>query len=80
MLCPICGKEMEKGGLVAQGVVLMWHPEAQFAKKGLGRMLYTEGKPIGRSNVLLGQTRVPDAYYCADCNKVTGIFDVTNGN
>lgn len=80
MLCPICRKEMEKGGLIASGVSVMWHPQAEFAKKGLRRLVYTGGKMIGRSNALLSQTRVPDAYYCAECGKVVGIFDVTNGN
>lgn len=80
MLCPICGKEMEKGGLIGGGVTLQWFPQAQFGKKGLERLLYTGGKPIGKSNVLLNQIRVPDAYYCAECNKVAGIFDVNKNN
>jgi len=56
MLCPICRKEMEKGGLIASGVSVMWHPQAEFAKKGLRRLVYTGGKMIGRSNALLSQT------------------------
>ena len=50
----------------------------QFAKKGLKRMAYTGLRTIGKSNILLGQTRVPDAYFCPICNKVMGVFDVTN--
>jgi len=80
MNCPICGKEMEKGGLIGSGVSLMWFPQSQFGKKGLRRLLYTGGKPIGRSNALLSQTRVSDAYYCDVCGKVTGIFDVVKRN
>lgn len=53
---------MEKGGLIGGGVTLQWFPQAQFGKKGLRRLLYTGGKAIGKSNVLLGQTRVPNAY------------------
>jgi len=34
MLCPICGKEMEKGGLIGAGVTLQWFPQTQFGKKG----------------------------------------------
>ena len=80
MLCPICGKETEKGGLIGGGVTLQWFPQAQFGKKGLRRLLYTGGKSIGKSNVLLNQTRVPDAYYCSNCNKIAGIFDVVEMN
>lgn len=80
MVCPVCGKEMEKGGLIGGGVTLQWFPQAQFGKKGLRRLLYTGGKAIGKSNVLLGQTRVPGAYYCSDCKKVAGVFDVVEMN
>ena len=80
MLCPICGKEMEKGGLIGGGVTLQWFPQTQFGKKGLRRLLYTGGKSIGKSNVLLNQTRVPNAYYCSNCNKIAGIFDVVDMN
>lgn len=71
---------MEKGGLIGGGVTLQWFPQAQFGKKGLRRLLYTGGKAIGKSNVLLGQTRVPNAYFCKDCKKVAGIFDVEEMN
>lgn len=80
MQCPICGKEMEEGGLIGGGVTLQWFPQKQFGKRGLRRLLYTGGKAIGNSNVLLSQTRVPGAYYCSDCNKVTGVFDVVESN
>ena len=80
MQCPICGKEMEEGGLIGGGVTLQWFPQKQFGKRGLRRLLYTGGKAIGKSNVLLSQTRVPGAFYCSDCNKVAGVFDVVESN
>ncbi len=78
MKCPVCGKEAEEGGLVANNVVLGWIPLKQFQKKGLKRLLHTGLKTIGRSSVLLNQTLAPNAFFCADCKKVFGVFDVTN--
>ena len=40
MICPICGGEMEEGGLIASGISVMWFPLKQFAKKGLERLWY----------------------------------------
>lgn len=34
MICPICGGEMEEGGLIASGISAMWFSPEQFAKKG----------------------------------------------
>ena len=28
--------------------------------------------------ILLGQTKVPNAFFCKMCNKIVGVFDVTN--
>lgn len=56
----------------------MWHPLKEFEKKGIKRVAYTAGKAIGTSNVLLNETKVPNAFYCDSWNKVAGIFDVTN--
>ena len=78
MNCPICGAHMEEGGLIIDGVAPGWVPMEQFAKKGLKRMAYTGLRTIGKSNILLGQTRVPGAFFCKNCNKIVGIFDVTN--
>lgn len=78
MRCPVCGKEMAPGGLVSQGVVLGWVPMDQFRKKGLRRLMHMGVRTIGRSSALLGQTLVPGAWYCAECNTVTGTFAVTN--
>ena len=50
----------------------------QFEKKGLQRLVHTGLRTIGTTNILLGQTKVPGAYFCPGCNKVIGIFDVTN--
>jgi hypothetical protein len=78
MKCPICGNEMLKGGLIANSISVGWVPIEQFDKKGLKRLVCTEFRTIGKPNVLLNQTTVPNAYFCKECNKVMGIFDVTN--
>lgn len=78
MLCPRCGGEMEAGGLVIDGVAPGWVPLEQFQRRGVKRLLYTGLRTIGRTNLLLRQTRVSDAFFCKHCNIVTGIFDVTN--
>lgn len=78
MQCPICGGALQEGGLIIDGVAPGWVPMEQFQKKGLKRMAYNGLRTIGKSNILLGQPRVPDAYFCPICNKVMGVFDVTN--
>ena len=78
MNCPICGAHMEEGGLIIDGVAPGWVPMDQFQKRGAKRLLYTGLRTIGKTNILLGQTRVPGAFFCKDCNKIVGIFDVTN--
>ncbi len=78
MQCPICHNEMQEGGLIAQGVSTGWIPLEQFEKKGLSRIVHTGLRTIGKSSVLFNQTLVPNAWFCPHCNKVTGIFDVTN--
>ena len=50
MICPICGGEMEEGGLIASGISVMWFPLKQFAKRGLERLWYEGGKSVGKSN------------------------------
>ena len=78
MNCPVCGAHMEEGGLIIDGVAPGWVPMEQFRKKGAKRLLYTGLRTIGKTNILLGQTRVPGAFFCKNCNKIVGIFDVTN--
>lgn len=78
MRCPICGCEMEEGGLIVDGVAPGWVPMEQFKRKGLKRLVYTGLRTIGTANVLLGQTKIPNAFFCKGCDKVVGIFDVTN--
>lgn len=69
---------MLTGGIVSDGIFLSWVPESEFEKKGVKRLMYTGCKSFGSTNFLLRQTRVPGAYYCKNCNKVAGIFDVTS--
>ena len=78
MKCLICGNEMQEGGLIIDGVAPGWVPLEQFNKKGLKRLVYTGLRTIGKTNILLSQTKVSNAFYCENCNKVMGIFDVTN--
>ena len=80
MYCQRCGKEMEPGGIITGGVTALWHPRKEFEKSGLKALYYTGGKPIGRSSILLKQTKIPDAWYCPNCNTVTGIFEVVDRN
>ena len=50
MNCPICGKEMEEGGIIAAGTT-MWHPLKEFRKHGLKKLWYKHGKMIGTNNI-----------------------------
>ena len=68
---------MKKGGIIADGAIITsWHPQEQFEKTGLKSLWYTGGKPIGKRNLLLKNIKIPNAWYCENCNKVVGIFDV----
>lgn len=78
MNCPICGGVMEEGGLIINSTAPGWVPMEQFKRRGLKRLLYTGLRTFGRSNYLLGQTRVENAFYCQSCKKIVGLFDVTN--
>lgn len=78
MKCPLCDKEMEAGGLIIDGVAPMWMPMSEYERKGLKRLIYQHGRSIGKASVLLSQTKVDNAFFCRDCNKIVGIFDVTN--
>ena len=78
MKCPLCGNEMREGGLIIDGVAPGWVPMEEFQKKGLKRLIYKGLRTIGKANVLLGETKVPNAFFCENCNKIVGIFDVTN--
>ena len=78
MKCPMCHDEMQEGGLIIDGVAPGWVPMEQFRKKGLKRIVHTGLRTIGETNVLLRQNKVPNAYFCKQCNKIVGVFDVTN--
>ena len=78
MKCPICNNELLEGGIIVQHVAPGWVPMEQFKKKGVMRLMYTDMRTIGESSILLNQTKIPNAYFCKNCNKVMGIFDVTN--
>lgn len=75
MKCPKCGMEMEKGGIVAESLYIVWYPEEKFRKNPIMRT-FDIGKRIGTTSMLYSETTVPDAYYCEKCNIVTGVFNV----
>ena len=72
------GVHPEYGGAQqnANGIA-MWHPLREFEKKGLKKLYYKDGKVLGSQNILLRECKIPNAWYCASCNKVAGIFDIT---
>ncbi len=78
MKCPICDTPMQEGGLIIDGVAPGWVPIEQFQKKGLKRLMRTGLRTIGNTNFLLSETKVPNAFFCEHCNKIVGVFDVTN--
>lgn len=80
MNCPICSTKMQAGGIVTGGVTAMWHPMKEFEKKSWKRVVYVDGKPIGKSSILLNQTRIPNAYFFPSCNKIIGFFDIESMN
>lgn len=78
MRCPICNGEMEEGGIITDDISPMWVPMDQFNRKGLKRLIYSRGKPIGEPNIIIGQTKISNAFFCEGCNKIIGVFPVTN--
>lgn len=78
MKCPICNLEMISGGIITEDVSPMWVPLEEFNKRGIKRLMYSKGLKIGNSNVLIGQTKIPNAFFCPKCNKIIGMFDVDN--
>ena len=78
MKCPICSSELSEGGIIVNGIVCGWVPMEQFQKKGIRRLVHTGMRTIGEPSILLGQTKVPNAWFCKNCNKVMGLFDVKN--
>lgn len=78
MKCILCGSDMQPGGIVTQGVSVMWVPLFEFEKKGIQKLIYENGKAIGHTDLIWGRTKISNAYFCQKCNKVIGIFDVSN--
>lgn len=76
MKCMFCGNEMQEGGIITQGVSALWVPLEEYNKRGIRKMIYTGGKSLGKIDVVLGQVKLDNAYYCPNCNKVIGYFDV----
>ena len=80
MKCPMCGGEMERGGLIADGWYISWVPQEEFERNALQALGggYNGAKNLGKRSLLRSQTLVPGAWYCDACKVVTGVFDVTS--
>ena len=75
MNCPFCGKELQKGGIIAGGPVA-WFPEREFNRDLLSKLgIYGHGKTLGKFVPIVNQIKIPNAYYCDTCGKVMGAFD-----
>lgn len=82
MICPICGKEMTKGGIILSGKRMSgefaWYPQNDFDKNGLRAWGRNNGKAIEAMDMsLLGEEKYDEAYLCETCNKIIGIFTIT---
>ncbi len=78
MKCPVCNNEMKEGGLIIDGIAPCWVPMEQFQKKRLKRFMFKGALSIGEPDLLLKQTKVPNAYFCGYCYKIVGVFDITD--
>lgn len=79
MKCPMCGGEMERGGLIADSLYISWVPQEEYERNALQALGgYNGAKNLGKHSFLRSQTLVPGAWYCDACKKVTGVFDVTS--
>ena len=77
MNCPVCGKEMAAGGLWVSGTLVRWLPEKDFRESTLFKIVFPDAKVLkGKTNHLMKETKVPGAYYCENCGKIVGIFDL----
>lgn len=80
MICPICGKEMTKGGIILSGIKLAgeftWYSQKEFDKKGLKDWHRNNRKNIDAKRSLRGEEKFNDAYFCESCNKIVGIFTI----
>ncbi len=79
MKCPMCGGEMERGGLIADSLYISWVPQEEYERNALQALGgYNGAKNLGKHSFLRSPTLVPGAWYCDACKKVTGVFDVTS--
>lgn len=79
MKCPICGGEMERGGLIADSLYISYVPQEEFERNALQALGgYNGAKNLGKRSLLHSRTLVPGAWYCDACKVVTGVFDVTS--
>ena len=80
MKCIYCGSNMQLGGIVTQGVSAMWFPQENLQKPHFFKIVFEGGISVGKNDYLWGQTLLTDAYYCPQCRKIIGIFDVKEGH
>ena len=72
MKCPICNNEMQEG-VIASMRPIKWIPLETYKKKF--RLSDKGEKYISNYNPIT-YCVAPNAYYCEDCDKVIGIFDI----
>lgn len=82
MKCPICGNEMEKGGIIIGESRYMdtpsWYPESELKKRWLNTFRREGERVISQPDeyrFLSGENHY-EAWLCQNCNKVVAVFDV----
>jgi hypothetical protein len=77
MNCPVCGGEMQRGGLVTRVGFYSWLPADRIEINYSALSTLINGKALkGKTKFLSQQTKIPSAFYCEKCKKVVGIFEV----
>lgn len=77
MICPICGNEMERGGILSANKI-SWYPEVEFEKKGFGKYFRKGERIFEHYDDVSFQTRIRDTFLCKNCNIVSGLWRVRN--
>lgn len=74
--CPVCNAEMQLGGLVANGQWVLWYAETDYKKHAFKRFFIKNHKKLGHPR-WDGSTGIDNAFYCENCDKIIGIFDIS---
>ena len=79
--CPICDHEALEGGLMADSLFINWVSKEEIEKNSLKELVRITYPGVCISNnqlPIIKRAKVPNAYLCPNCQKVFGIFDVTD--